>query len=211
MNIPISSFSNFKNQVPSGDSVSRMVCDQCEWIHYDNPRVIVTGLCTWQNQVLLCRRAIAPRYGFWTLPGGFMEIGETIEEGACREVREEAGPEVDVQLLLATYSVTRIGQVHMIFHAAMRSPEFEAGQESIEVQLFPLTEESIPWDDLAFPVNAWALRDFLSLSGNTPTQPFTTRPEHRGQRMAQEPFHPDFPPPHTDGTTCGKLITGEQG
>jgi ADP-ribose pyrophosphatase YjhB (NUDIX family) len=208
MNIPISSFSNFKSQVPPGDSVSRMVCHQCDWIHYENPRVIVTGLCTWQNQVLLCRRAIAPRYGFWTLPGGFMEIGESIEDGARREVREEAGAEVDVQALLATYTVTRIGQVHMIFHAAMPSPEYEAGQESLEVRLFPLTEESIPWDDLAFPVNDWALRDFLSLSGQAPAQPFTTRPEHRGQRMAREPFHPDFPPPDTDRNSCGDQTTG---
>ena len=211
MNVPISSFSNFQPQVPPGDSVSRMVCNQCNWIHYDNPRVIVTGLCTWQNQVLLCRRAIAPRYGFWTLPGGFMETGETIEEGARREVREEARAEVDVETLLATYTVFRIGQVHMIFHAAMGSSEFEAGPESLDVQLFPLTEESIPWDDLAFPVNDWALRDFLSLSGEPPAQPFTTRPEHRGQRMAQEPFHPDFPPPDTDRNPCGDQTTGEQG
>ncbi len=131
-----------------------------------------------------------------------MEIGETIEEGACREVHEEAGAKVAVRSLLATYTVSRIGQVHMIFHAAMESSEFEAGPESLEVRLFPLTEESIPWDDLAFPVNDWALRDFLSLSGQAPGRPFTTRPEHRGQRMAREPFHPDFPPPDADSTSC---------
>ncbi len=198
MNIPISSFSNFENQVPAGDSVSRMVCNKCDWIHYDNPRIIVTGLCTWENQVLLCRRAIAPRYGFWTLPGGFMEIGETIEEGACREVLEEAGAGVDIQNLLATYTVPRIGQVHMVFHAAMRSADFLAGPESLDVRLVPLMEESIPWGDLAFPVNEWALRDLLSLHGQAPDQPFTTRPEHRDQRMSKEPFHPDFPPPESD-------------
>ncbi len=127
-----------------------------------------------------------------------MEIGETIEEGACREVREEAGAEVDIRNLLATYTVPRIGQVHMVFHAAMRSSEFLAGPESLDVRLFPLTEESLPWDDLAFPVNDWVLRDFLSVHGQAPAQPFTTRPEHRDQRMSQEPFHPDFRPPESD-------------
>ncbi len=129
-----------------------------------------------------------------------MEIGETIEEGACREVQEEAGAEVDIQSLLATYTVSRIGQVHMIFRAAMRSSEFAAGPESLDVRLFPLTEESIPWDDLAFPVNDWVLRDYLTGKGQPPAHPFTTRPEHRGQRMSPEPFHPDFPPPETGST-----------
>ena len=127
-----------------------------------------------------------------------MEIGETIEEGTCREVREEAGAEVDIQHLLATYTVPRIGQVHMVFQAAMRSSQFLAGTESLDVRLFPLTEESLPWGELAFPVNEWVLRDLLNLDGQSPAQPFTTRPEHRHQRMSREPFHPDFPPPEAD-------------
>lgn len=195
MNIPISSFQNFKPRVPVGDSLERMVCEQCEWVHYENPRVIVTALCVWENSVMLCRRAIAPRYGFWTLPGGFMEIGETIEEGACREVREEAMACVDIQSLLATYTVSRIGQVHLVFVAQLRSLDFAAGDESLDVQLFPLTQAGIPWDELAFPVNHWALQDYLSLDGRTPFVPFSTRPEHLSQRMSPIPFHPDFPPP----------------
>ena len=96
MNIPISAFPNFQPRVPVGDNMERQVCSQCEWIHYENPRIIVSAICLWQNQLLLCRRAIAPRYGFWTLPGGFMEVGETMEEAAMREVFEEAGADVEI-------------------------------------------------------------------------------------------------------------------
>ena len=155
MDYSISSFSNFQTAIPDGDDRERMVCQNCQWVHYENPRVIVTALCVRDGQILLCRRAIPPRYGFWTLPGGFMEIGETLEQGACREVREEAGANVKATSLLATYSIPRIGQVHMIYLAEFESPEFEAGSESLDVQLFPLTEDGIPWNDLAFPVNHW--------------------------------------------------------
>lgn len=199
MNVPISSFENFKPLVPPGDNQERLVCADCKWIHYDNPRIILTGLCLWQDQVLLCRRAIPPRYGFWTLPGGFLEIGETTQEGTQREVREEAGADVELRALLATYSVPRIGQVHMVYVADMPSSEFAAGPESLEVRLFALDPESLPWDDLAFPVNHWALRDYLSLRGAEVTQPFSTRPEHRNQRMSSATHHPDFPPPDPHG------------
>lgn len=197
MNVPISQFENFAAKIPAGDDQQRMVCGQCQWIHYENPRVIVTAMCIWQNQLLLCRRAIAPRYGFWTLPGGFMELGETMEDGARREAREEANVEIMTDRLLATYTVPRIGQVHMVYLAQMKSPEFGAGAESLDVQLFPLTQHDLPWDELAFPVNHWALRDYLSLNGATVTQPFTTRPEHLADRMSPVPHHPDFPPPST--------------
>lgn len=205
MNIPISSFQNFKPKVPAGDSLQRMVCEQCDWVHYENPRVIVTSLCVWEDSVMLCRRAIAPRYGFWTLPGGFMEIGETIEEGACREVREEALAQVDIQSLLATYTVSRIGQVHLVFLAKLKAPEFAAGEESLDVQLFPLTHAGIPWDDLAFPVNHWALQDYLSLNGRSLFVPFTTRPEHLLQRMSPISFHPDFPPPKSQACPASQI------
>lgn len=195
MNIPISHFKNFAAKVPDGDDHERMVCESCEWIHYENPRVIVTAMCLWQNQLLLCRRAIGPRYGFWTLPGGFMELGETMEDGACREAREEANTNIVTDRLLATYTVPRIGQVHMVYLANMKTPEFSAGVESLDVQLFPLTEDGLPWDELAFPVNHWALRDYLSLNGAEVSQPFTTRPEHLKDRMSPIPHHPDFPPP----------------
>ncbi|MEZ6131333.1 MAG: NUDIX hydrolase [Planctomycetaceae bacterium] len=197
MNIPIYRFLNFKARIPPGDSLERMVCDQCNWIHYDNPRIIVTGLCLWEDQVLMCRRAIAPRYGFWTLPGGFMEIGETVEQAACREVREEARAEVQIESLLATYTVPRIGQIHLVYVARLTAPQFAAGDESLDVQLFPLTNDGLPWDDLAFPVNHWALRDYLSLEGRPVTQPFSTRPEHLTHRMSPVTHHPDFPPPNS--------------
>ncbi|GAB5445028.1 MAG: hypothetical protein Fues2KO_53770 [Fuerstiella sp.] len=195
MNIPISSFSNFCRRVPEGDSLERMVCSECDWIHYENPRIILTGFCIHDGHVLLARRAIPPRYGFWTLPGGFMEVGETMEAGACREVFEETGADVKATSLLATYAVPRIGQVHMVYLADLAEAKFPGGPESLDVQLFPLQQDQLPWDDLAFPVNEWALRDYLELAGQPPTQPFTTRPEDLHQRMSRVPYHPDFPPP----------------
>ncbi|MCL4112953.1 UNVERIFIED_CONTAM: hypothetical protein GTU68_044967 [Idotea baltica] len=173
----------------------RMVCGNCDWIHYENPRIIVSAVCFWGQKVLLCRRAIPPRYGFWTLPGGFMEIGETTEEAAVREVWEETGATVEIERLFATYSVPRIGQVHLVYLARMTTPDFQAGVESLQVDLFPADEPSIPWEDLAFPVNEWTFQDLFSQHGRSQTVPFTTRPEHLLQRMSSVPYHPDFPPP----------------
>ena len=170
------------------------MCSSCDWIHYENPRIIVTGFCIWEDHVLLCRRAIGPRRGFWTLPGGFMEVGETMDEGTCREVREEAECEVEVQSLLSTYTVARIGQVHMVYLAKMQSADCGAGEESLDVKLFPLRRDALPWEDLAFPVNEWALRDYLSLNGQAVLQPFRVRDEDRDQRLSSVDCHPDFPP-----------------
>lgn len=193
MNIPISAFRNFQAQIPDGDNVERMVCSQCAWIHYENPRVIVTGLCLLEDQVLLARRSIAPRRGYWTLPGGFMEIGESMQEGACREVREEANAVVNIESLLATYTIARIGQVHMVYVARLTSADFSPGPESLETRLFPLRQDALPWDELAFPVNNWALRDYLSLNGRPVGQPFEVRQEDRHVRLASVDCHPDFP------------------
>ena len=201
MNIPISAFPNFQPQVPPGDHVERMVCSQCDWIHYENPRVIVTGFCVFDGQVLLARRAIAPRRGYWTLPGGFMEIGESMRQGACREVREEANAIVETEALLATYTIARIGQVHMVYLASLSSPEFSPGEESLETRLFPLQQDALPWDELAFPVNEWALRDYLSLEGQPVGQPFEVRAEDRDVRLASVDCHPDFPD-QDDGRTA---------
>ncbi|MEZ6063821.1 MAG: NUDIX hydrolase [Planctomycetaceae bacterium] len=195
MNIPISKYGNFQRCVPAGDTHERDVCRDCGWVHYENPRIIVSAVCCWEQQILLCRRAIPPRYGFWSLPGGFLEIGETAEEGACREVREEAGADVRIRSLLATYSIPRIGQVHLVYLADLTGPAMQAGDESLDVGLFPPAESQLPWDELAFPVNHWTLRDYLSLNGRPVLQPFTSRPEHRGQRIPDVAFHPDFPPP----------------
>lgn len=186
---------NFAIIRPADDNRDRLVCSDCGWIHYENPRIIVGAVVRWQDQLLFCRRAIRPRYGYWTLPGGFMELGESPEDGARREVMEESGADIQIDSLLGVYSVPRIGQVHLIYLAHMKEPRFHASEESLDAQLFPATQEGIPWDELAFPVNAWVLRDFLSLRGQPVLQPFTAKPEDLMQRMSKVDYHPDFPPP----------------
>jgi ADP-ribose pyrophosphatase YjhB (NUDIX family) len=125
------------------------VCSQCKEVHYRNPRNVVGTIPIWENQVLLCRRAIEPRYGYWTLPAGFLEIGESTEHGAIRETMEEAGAEVEIQSLYSLLNVVHVEQVHLFYLAQMQTPQFAAGTESLEVALF--TEENIPWTELAFP------------------------------------------------------------
>ncbi|MCA9060606.1 MAG: NUDIX domain-containing protein, partial [Planctomycetaceae bacterium] len=128
-------------------------------------------------------------------PSGFMEVGESLEEGAAREIHEEAGATVTCQTLLGIYTVPRIGQVHMLFLTDLGDSGFAAGPESLDVQLFPATLDGIPWDELAFPVNHWALRDFLTLNGRNPSMPFRETPADLLNRMSPVDFHPDFPPP----------------
>ncbi len=192
---PLNGFSNFSIIRPADDNRDRAVCSDCGWIHYENPRIIVGAVVCWQDKILFCRRAIRPRYGFWTLPGGFMELGESPEEGARREVMEEAGADIQITSLLGVYSVPRIGQVHLIYLAEMAEARFHASEESLDAQLFPASPEGIPWDELAFPVNHWVLRDYFSLQGRQPDQPFTAKPEDLLQRMSKVDYHPDFPPP----------------
>jgi len=194
MNRPLSDFPNLQRRVPAGDSRERLVCENCEWIHYENPRIIVTGFCLWENSVLLARRAIAPRRGFWSLPGGFMEVGETPEEGAAREVQEECGAAVSIESLLAVYAIPRIGQVHMVYLARMESADFLPGEESLDVRLFDLTPSSIPSEELAFPVNRWLFDDWFRHAGSALTVPFTSGADRMDERMGEEPWHPDFPP-----------------
>lgn len=148
-----------------------MVCRSCGWVHYENPRVVVSALATWEDRILLCRRAIDPRVGHWTVPGGFMEIGESTEEGARRETLEETGVPVEIDDLLAVYSLSHIGQVHLIYRARVIEPTIDPGPESLEAALF--TRDELPWDDLAFPTNEWALRHFLEAEGSAPIAPFT--------------------------------------
>lgn len=196
-----SGFSNFLTRKPDDDNRERLICSDCGWIHYENPRVIVAAVVRHEEKLLLCRRAIRPRYGFWTLPGGFMEIGETPEQGAAREVLEESGAEVQIQSLLAVYSVPRIGQVHLVYIADMLTPHYEAGSESLDVRLFDPTEAAIPWDELAFPVNKWTLRDYLSPGGSSGTSPFTATSDDLQERMSRVDFHPSFPPPDAIAAT----------
>ena len=135
-------------RIPADDSRERAVCDACGTVHYENPLVVVGTLPVWNDEVLLCRRAIEPRRGYWTLPAGFMELGETTEEGASRETLEEAGARVRLDGLYTVLNVVRVGQLHLFYRARLLDRAFTAGTESLEVALF--AEGAIPWDALAF-------------------------------------------------------------
>jgi len=142
--------SGVTQQIPEGDNRSRSVCISCEFIHYENPKNVVGCLLEWQGKVLLCKRAIEPRYGYWTLPAGFMENQETTLEGAAREVREEACAECDNLRLFAVYNLPRISQVYLMFFGRLRDGIASAGEETLDVKLY--SQNEIPWDELAFPV-----------------------------------------------------------
>ncbi len=142
-------------EIPDGDNRPRLVCPECTYIKYDNPLVVVGSVVTWEDRILLCRRAIEPRRGFWTIPAGYLELNEDAETGAIREAKEEACADIKIDALLAVYNVTRISQVQLIYRATLSSPEVAAGEESLEVGLFDW--DSIPWDNLAFPSVRWAL------------------------------------------------------
>ncbi|RKZ37829.1 MAG: NUDIX hydrolase [Gammaproteobacteria bacterium] len=137
-------------QTPPGDDRPRFVCGDCATIHYQNPRIITGCIPEWEDSVLLCRRAIEPRHGLWTLPAGFMENGETTAEGAVRETLEEANARVEVLGPFAVFDIPRINQVYLLFRARLLDTDFSPGAESLEVQLF--REAEIPWSELAFPV-----------------------------------------------------------
>lgn len=146
-------------KVPAGDNLPRHVCNQCELIHYHNPKIVAGCIPEWEDQILLCRRAIEPRLGLWTFPAGFMEIGESTEQAAIRETKEEAEADVAITSLYAVMSLPHIGQVYLVFRGRMITAAHEAGSESLEVRLFSLS--AIPWDDIAFPVVKDALRRYV--------------------------------------------------
>jgi ADP-ribose pyrophosphatase YjhB (NUDIX family) len=146
-------------RLPEGDHLPRFMCDQCGMIHYQNPRVIVGCLCTWEDKVLLCKRAIEPRSGYWNIPAGFMENGETIENGAMREAYEEAGVNCDLIGLHSVFTIPRVNQVHVHFLTRMTSPDFFTTPESSEVVLFD--EEDIPWEELAFASSVFSLKKYF--------------------------------------------------
>ena len=139
-----------EQRIPAGDNLPRYVCTTCHTIHYQNPKIVAGCIPEWEDKVLLCRRAIEPRHGLWTLPAGFMENRETTQQAAQRETWEEAHAEVDIASLYAVYSVPRISQVYMLFRGPLREYRFAPGPESLEVRLF--TQDEIPWDEMAFPV-----------------------------------------------------------
>jgi ADP-ribose pyrophosphatase YjhB (NUDIX family) len=134
--------------VPAEDNRERAVCPACQTIHYENPINVVGTVPVWGQQVLLCRRAIEPRHGLWTLPAGFMEMGETTAAGAERETHEEAGARIELQGLFTVLNVVRAGQVHLFYRARLLDTDFAPGSETLEAQLF--LEHEIPWDEIAF-------------------------------------------------------------
>lgn len=146
-------------KIPPGDNLLRFVCESCQTIHYHNPKIVAGCIPEWGDQILLCRRAIEPKAGLWTFPAGFMEIGESTEQAARRETEEEAHAQVELTSLYAVLSLPHIGQVYMVFRGRLITPEFRAGEESLDVRLFK--RDAIPWDAIAFPVVKDALRRYV--------------------------------------------------
>jgi ADP-ribose pyrophosphatase YjhB (NUDIX family) len=160
--------SSFVRRIPDGDNRERLVCADCGFVAYENPKIVVGSVVVLDGKVLMCRRAINPRKGFWTLPAGYMELGETPAEGAAREAREEAEADIAIDGILGVFSIARIGQVQIIFRAHFANwdhPHFGAGAESLEVALF--SWETIPWNEIAFPSVHWALNAWRT-SGEGP-------------------------------------------
>jgi ADP-ribose pyrophosphatase YjhB (NUDIX family) len=147
-------------KVPEGDHLPRFVCDSCDTIHYQNPKVITGCIPLWEDKILLCRRAIEPRYGLWTLPAGFMENHETTQQGAARETMEEARATVTSLNLFGVFNIPHISQVYLMFYGQMETDHHGPTHESLETQLF--TEATIPWDELAFPVVRESLHLFFA-------------------------------------------------
>jgi ADP-ribose pyrophosphatase YjhB (NUDIX family) len=154
--------STVARKIPAGDSKDRWVCQSCGIIHYQNPKVVVGCVPERDGRILLCKRAIEPRSGFWTLPAGFMELGESIAEGAARETLEEACADVEIGRLFASVDAVRAGQLHLFFTAKLLG-DFAAGDETLDVALFDVAD--IPWDDLAFATNRYALEKYVEDGG----------------------------------------------
>jgi ADP-ribose pyrophosphatase YjhB (NUDIX family) len=146
-------------RIPPGDNLSRYVCEACGTIHYQNPKLVLGCVPEHEGMIVMCRRAIEPRRGYWTLPAGFMENGETLQQAAAREAREEALVDVQISSLLAIVHALHAHQVHVFFRAQMRSPNYGVGAESLEVEL--VRPEDIPWSKIAFPSTDFALRRYL--------------------------------------------------
>ncbi len=149
-----------RQEIPAGDNRLRSVCSACNAIHYVNPRIVIGTVAHWQGKILLCKRAIEPRYGYWTLPAGFMECEESTQEGALRETLEEAGANVALEGLFSVIDVPHAEQVHMFYHGTVLDGRFSAGEESLEVALFD--EQDIPWKDLAFHTVRLTLEWYLA-------------------------------------------------
>ena len=147
-------------RIPEDDSRLRHICTACGIIHYQNPKMVIGSIPVWEDKVLLCRRAIEPRHGMWTLPGGFMENGESTAQAAIRETLEEANARIEISDLYSMYSLPYINQVHMLFRAKLLDLDFSPGQESLEVRLF--SESEIPWNELAFRPVRFSLEHYFT-------------------------------------------------
>lgn len=167
---------HFERRVPEGDTVERDVCGRCGHVHYVNPKIVVGSVVVHGDRILLCRRAIEPRKGLWTLPAGFLEEHESPEAGARREAREEACADIVIDALLAVYSVLHISQIQLMYRARLARPEFAPGPESLDVRLFAWNE--IPWNELAFPSVKWALRQYRDSRHLAVFAPFGNPPPH---------------------------------
>ncbi len=146
-------------RVPEGDLLPRFVCDSCGIVHYQNPKIVVGCVPEFEGRIVICKRAIEPRVGYWTVPAGFLENGETLQQGAAREAHEEALAKVEILSLLTIVHVIPAHQVHVFFRARLLDPEIGAGPESLDARL--VTADELPWADIAFPSTDYTLRRFL--------------------------------------------------
>lgn len=178
----------FNRRIPEGDDRVRLVCDSCGFVAYENPKIVVGSVASWEDRILLCRRAIPPRRGFWTLPAGYLELGEATEAGARREAWEEARAELAIEQLLAVYTIARLSQVQLIYRARLLSPSVAPGPESLEVGLFAW--EEIPWTEIAFPSVIWALEQHRAQPSGTAFAPFGNPPGAEGA-LHELPKGPD--------------------
>lgn len=174
---------NFARRIPEGDTVERAVCDTCGFVAYENPRVVVGSVVSHDGRFLLCRRAIEPRHGFWTIPAGYLELGESPEQGARREALEEAEADIVIDRLLAVYTIARLSQVQIFYRARLSRPRFAAGSETLEARLFAW--DDIPWDALAFPSVRWALDHARAADADAALAPFANPAGETGDMTAE--------------------------
>ncbi len=175
-----------EQKIPQGETLSRAVCPACQTIHYQNPKIVAGCLPEGEGKILLCRRAIEPRLGFWTFPAGFMELGESTEEAAARETLEEANARVTIQTLYSVFSLPHVDQVYIVYRAILQDLNFGPGEESLEVRLMPI--EAIPWDQLAFPVIRETLQRYVEDTARAQFQ------VHFGAIPREQPPSPSITP-----------------
>lgn len=154
---------SFSTTIPEGDSRDRSVCNTCGFIDYQNPKIVAGAIVSFDHKILLCKRAIEPRVGFWTMPAGYIENHESPQDGAIREAREEALADIKIDQLLGIFTVARLSQVQMIYRAELSDGNFGIGEETLDAKLFAW--DDIPWGELAFPSVNWALERWKEAEG----------------------------------------------